>query len=134
MKSRLLYLTYESCYYYTSIILSFQMGFTQQTFTGKVNRSKVYFGGRHFLGFQYGFKKFPRDSQTIEFKIQIFNADKLEVSFIVFYRSRGREIFDTQCFKQDRAHFLPTVYCHVLFRCLDLTRNCNIFIENRNLL
>eukprot|EP00794_Sanderia_malayensis_P017302 gene17302-19034_t len=59
----------------------YEMGFKQRRSTGTVDRSKVYYGGRHYIGVDYKFKKFKLSVHLEAFnKISIFNKDKLEVS------------------------------------------------------
>eukprot|EP00794_Sanderia_malayensis_P017303 gene17303-19036_t len=59
----------------------YEMGFAQRKSTGSIIRSKVYFGGRHFIGVDYKFKKFRADAHIEEFsKISVFNKEKLEIT------------------------------------------------------
>ena len=57
------------------------MGFAKRKSTGTVDRSKVYLGGRHFIGVDYTFKKFKADAHIEVFqKMEFFNKDKLSVT------------------------------------------------------
>ena len=57
------------------------MGFAKRKSTGKVDTSKVYMGGRHFIGVDYTFKKFRSDAHLEVFtRMTIFNKEKLEVT------------------------------------------------------
>lgn len=44
-----------------------QMGFLQQKSTGRVDTSRVYEAGRHFVTADYTFRVFPRDSHFVSF-------------------------------------------------------------------
>lgn len=60
------------------------MGFAKRKSTGTVDRSKVYTGGRHFIGVDYTFKIFRADAHIEAFpKIEFFNKDKLAVTMTV---------------------------------------------------
>ena len=57
------------------------MGFAKRKSTGTVDRSRVYTGGRHFIGVDYTFKKFRADAHIEVFqKMEFFNKDKLSVT------------------------------------------------------
>ncbi len=57
------------------------MGFVQRKSTGAVDRSKVYMGGRHFIGVDFKFKAFRADAHIEKFvKESIFNKDRIEVT------------------------------------------------------
>ena len=59
----------------------FQMGFKKSKISGAVDTSKVYFGGRHFLGITSTFKTFKADAHLIHFdKLTIFNQEKIQVT------------------------------------------------------
>ena len=61
--------------------LFLQMGFAKRKSTGTVDRSKVYMGGRHFVGVDYTFKKFKADAHIEVFqKMEFFNKEKLSVT------------------------------------------------------
>ncbi|XP_045167398.2 uncharacterized protein LOC123530708 [Mercenaria mercenaria] len=58
-----------------------EYGFRRQKSTGWVDTSKVYSGGKHFLGPDYEFKTFKADAQYLNLhNIRVFTRDKLEVS------------------------------------------------------
>jgi len=60
----------------------YEMGFSRNKFSGSVDTSKVYTGGRYFLGLANEFKKFRADMHYERFeKVSIFNKEKLEVLF-----------------------------------------------------
>lgn len=77
------------------------MGFVRHKTTGTVDTSKVYFGGRHWIGVMNMFKKFPADLQTIVYnRVEIFNNEKLAVNMTcaLHYKLRPDELhllFDT---------------------------------------
>ncbi|XP_065051573.1 uncharacterized protein LOC135681176 [Rhopilema esculentum] len=59
----------------------YEMGFVKKKSTGTVDRSKVYTGGRHFIGVDGTFKKFPADAHLESFsKVEFFNMEKLQVT------------------------------------------------------
>ena len=64
------------------------MGFVKDLFTGKVDRSKVYLGGRHNIGISKLFKTFPKNIQILDFNLSVFNAEKLQVSYTLFYKNK----------------------------------------------
>ncbi|XP_045169648.2 uncharacterized protein LOC123532306 [Mercenaria mercenaria] len=58
-----------------------EYGFRRQKSTGTVDTSKVYSGGKHFLGPDYEFKVFKADAQFLDLvNFRVFTRDKLEVS------------------------------------------------------
>lgn len=58
-----------------------QYGFRRQKSTGTVDTSKVYSGGKHFVGPDYEFKKFKADAHYLDIhNVRVFTRDKLEVS------------------------------------------------------
>ncbi|KAK3591936.1 hypothetical protein CHS0354_031438 [Potamilus streckersoni] len=62
-----------------------QFGFVRQKSTGTVNTTKVYSGGKYFIGPDYEFKVFKADTQFITLdNVAVFTSDKLEVSITVF--------------------------------------------------
>ena len=64
-----------------SIARNLQMGFAKRKSTGTVDRSKVYMGGRHFIGVDFTFKIFKADAHIEYFqKMEFFNKDKLTVT------------------------------------------------------
>ena len=77
------------------------MEFVRHKTTGTVDTSKVYFGGRHWIGIMHVFKKFPADLQTIVYnRVEIFNNEKLAVNMTcaLHYKLRPDELhllFDT---------------------------------------
>ena len=63
-----------------------QFGFAKQKSTSKVDTSKIYGPGNHFIGPDFEFKKFRSDAHTVELdKITAFTSDKLEVKDISIY-------------------------------------------------
>ena len=65
------------------------MGFSKHKTSGKVDTSKVYHGGRHWIGVMYTFKKYPADIQTLNFnQIEIFNQENIKITLTasVHYR------------------------------------------------
>ena len=61
------------------------MGFVKKKSTGAVDRSKVYMGGRHFVGVDATFKKFKADAHLESFKkMEFFNKEKLQVNLFIF--------------------------------------------------
>ena len=57
------------------------MGFVKKKSTGAVDRSKVYFGGRHFIGVDATFKHFRADAHSAVYeKMTIFNMENLQVT------------------------------------------------------
>lgn len=59
----------------------YELGLTKQKSTGKVFKSKVYSGGRYFIGPDFEFKVFPADVHDVELKgAKVFTSDKLEVT------------------------------------------------------
>lgn len=59
----------------------YEYGFKKQLSTGKVDTSEVYTSGRHWVGPDYGFKKFRADAHFVELpSISVFTSDKLEVT------------------------------------------------------
>eukprot|EP00795_Rhopilema_esculentum_P013461 gene13461-4338_t len=72
----------------------YEMGFVKDRFTGKVDRSKVYLGGRHYIGIGKLFKKFPKNMQILDFNLSVFNAEKLEVfiSGVILYELNKDEL------------------------------------------
>ena len=71
------------------------MGFSRHKTTGEVDTSKVYFGGRHWIGILKTFKKFPADLQTVVYKdIKIFNKEKLAVTMTcaLHYKLRSHDL------------------------------------------
>ena len=57
------------------------MAFLKRKSTGTVDRSKVYFSGRHYTGIDYTFKKFRADAHLISFNnLAIFSANTLELN------------------------------------------------------
>ncbi|XP_031562107.1 uncharacterized protein LOC116297923 [Actinia tenebrosa] len=58
----------------------YEYGFLKRKSTGKVDTSKVYLSGRHFVGPDYTFKKFKADAHFEDINnIAVFTSDKLEV-------------------------------------------------------
>ncbi|KAL4219618.1 hypothetical protein ACF0H5_022191 [Mactra antiquata] len=58
-----------------------EYGFRRQKSTGTVDTSKVYSGGKHFLGPDYEFKTFKAGAHFLDlYKTKVFTRDKLEVS------------------------------------------------------
>jgi len=59
----------------------FQYGFLRRKSTGNVDTTKVYSGGKYFVGPDYEFKVFKANAQFLDLNgIAIFTRDKLEVS------------------------------------------------------
>ncbi|KAL4222775.1 hypothetical protein ACF0H5_018815 [Mactra antiquata] len=58
-----------------------QLGFKRQKTTGSVDTSKVYSGGKHFVGPDYEFKVFKATAHLLDLhNIRVFTRDKMEVS------------------------------------------------------
>lgn len=58
----------------------YELGFTKQKSTGRVNLDEVYTGGRYFIGPDFTFKTFPAEVHFEEMnEIAIFSKDKVEV-------------------------------------------------------
>ncbi|KAL3832279.1 hypothetical protein ACJMK2_023937 [Sinanodonta woodiana] len=69
-----------------------QFGFVRQKTTGAVDTSKVYSGGKHFVGPDYEFKVFKADTQFITLEnVTVFTSDKLEVSITIFIQYNLRK-------------------------------------------
>lgn len=61
----------------------YQFGFRRQKSTGTVDTSKVYSGGKHFLGPDYEFKVFKANAHFLDLdNFGVFTRDKLEVCCI----------------------------------------------------
>ena len=61
-------------------LLFFQYGFIRQKSTGRVDLTKVYAMGKHFIGPDYEFKVFSADSHNVRLNnVAAFTQDKLEV-------------------------------------------------------
>lgn len=70
------------CKFIILIVLLFysQYGFLRRKSTGNVDVSKVYSGGKYFVGPDYEFKVFKADAHYLDMHdIAIFTRDKLEV-------------------------------------------------------
>ena len=64
-------------------LLFFQYGFIRQKSTGRVDLTKVYAMGKHFIGPDYEFKVFSADSHNVRLNnVAAFTQDKLEVGNI----------------------------------------------------
>lgn len=62
----------------------YEYGFARRRTTGTVDTSKVYQGGRHFIGPDFEFKEFYAAAQFVYFgHIPIFTTDNLQVSISV---------------------------------------------------
>lgn len=84
----LLPLSYSDLEYY-------EMGFTKSKTTGSVDTSKVYFGGRHFVGVTTTFKTFRKDVHNEKFdRLTIYNKEKIEVTMTcsVQYELRSEDL------------------------------------------
>ena len=58
----------------------YEMGFTRNKATGEVDTSKVYYGGRHFVGIMYEFKKFKTTKFSKQYnRINVFNKEKMQI-------------------------------------------------------
>ena len=58
----------------------YEMGFKKSKISGSVDTSRVYTGGRHFLGVSDTFKVFKADAHILEFEeLSIYNEEKIEV-------------------------------------------------------
>ena len=58
------------------------MGFTRNKATGEVDTSKVYFGGRHYVGVMSEFKTFKTTQYRKQFnQIHVFNKEKMQLLF-----------------------------------------------------
>ena len=65
------------------------MGFSKHKTSGKVDTNKVYYGGRHWVGVMYTFKKYPADIQILNFnQIEIFNQENIKITLtaVVHYK------------------------------------------------
>ncbi|KAL3832276.1 hypothetical protein ACJMK2_023934 [Sinanodonta woodiana] len=72
-----------------------QYGFVRQKSTGTVDTTKVYSGGKYFIGPDYEFKVFKANTQFITLEnVTVFTSDKLEVSITIFiqYNLRRGEL------------------------------------------
>lgn len=64
-----------------------QYGFARQKSTGRVDLSKVYSMGKHFLGPDYEFKTFKADAHMVRLNdVAAFTQDKLEVNVDVTFQ------------------------------------------------
>lgn len=67
-----------------------QFGFKRQRSTGRVDTSKVYTGGKYFIGPAYDIKVFRADAHFLDLNdIDIFTRDKLEVGADCNFLSNG---------------------------------------------
>lgn len=58
----------------------YEMGFTRNKATGEVDTSKVYYGGRHFVGIMLEFKKFKTTKFSKQYnRINVFNKEKMQI-------------------------------------------------------
>jgi len=58
----------------------YEMGFLRNKATGVVDTSKVYFGGRHYVGIIKEFKTFQTTKITTEYQsISVFNKEKMQI-------------------------------------------------------
>jgi len=58
----------------------YEMGFTRNKATGAVDTTKVYFGGRHFVGVMSEFKVFKTTQFTKQYNnIAVFNKEKMQI-------------------------------------------------------
>lgn len=65
----------------------YELAFTKQKSTGVVDKSKVYDGGRYFIGPDYTFKVFQADVHFVDLEnSKVFSADKLEVIIAVHFQ------------------------------------------------
>ena len=56
------------------------MGFTRNKATGTVDTSKVFFGGRHWIGVMSEFKVFNTNQFTKQYnKLEVFNREKMSI-------------------------------------------------------
>ena len=68
------------------------MGLIKHKATGKVDASKTYLGGRHYVGVMSVFKVFRADLHTVDFnKFTIFNKEKIQVSMTVSFQYSIRQ-------------------------------------------
>jgi len=96
----------------------YEMGFARSKVSGSVDTSKVYTGGRYFLGISSEFKIFRADMHNESFeKVAIFNKEKLEVlfSFSLLYKLRPshlkklHDVYDVEYRPVIRSITLATV-------------------------
>ncbi|KAJ8019937.1 hypothetical protein HOLleu_41726 [Holothuria leucospilota] len=68
-----------------------EYAFKRRKASGKVDTSRVYTGGRYYIGITFAFKTFPADAHFVElYDLEVFTSDRLEVkldcSFQYFLR------------------------------------------------
>ncbi|XP_070570406.1 uncharacterized protein [Ptychodera flava] len=89
----------------------YEFGFTRQRSTGKVYTHELYTEGRHYIGIDYAFIKYPSFAQNVLIKnLTVFTQDSEELKLYISFQYFIREDEAALLHRKYSKGYTPTLY------------------------